>query len=58
MSGAFDQAILDLYRRGVIAKAEAINNADSHHNLTVQIRLMDNQSQPQITKPMDYDTGR
>ncbi|MAZ65825.1 MAG: type IV pili twitching motility protein PilT [Kangiellaceae bacterium] len=54
----FDQAILDLYRRGVIAKAEAINNADSHHNMTVQIRLMDNQSQPQLTDNMDYDSGR
>jgi len=36
----FDQAILTLFKQGKISKNEAIANADSKHNVEVQIRLM------------------
>jgi twitching motility protein PilU len=36
----FDQAIFELFRQGKISKSEAIDNADSKHNIEVKIRLM------------------
>lgn len=36
----FDQAIFKLFDEGKISKSEAISNADSKHNIEVQIRLM------------------
>lgn len=36
----FDQALFDLYKAGKISQEEAIRNADSRHNVSVQIRLL------------------
>lgn len=36
----FDQAIFELYQQGKITQNEAIDNADSRHNVEVQIRLI------------------
>ncbi|PWV58832.1 PilT/PilU family type 4a pilus ATPase [Plasticicumulans acidivorans] len=35
----FDQSLLELYRAGKISKDEAIRNADSRNNVSLQIRL-------------------
>jgi twitching motility protein PilU len=35
----FDQALLDLYRRGLISLDEAIQNADSKNDLSLEIRM-------------------
>jgi len=40
----FDQAIFELFKQGKISKSEAIANADSKHNIGVQIRLMQDDS--------------
>ncbi|MBT4088604.1 MAG: Flp pilus assembly complex ATPase component TadA, partial [Deltaproteobacteria bacterium] len=37
----FDQSVLSLYKEGKISKEEAISNADSKHNVTVEIRLLE-----------------
>jgi twitching motility protein PilU len=35
----FDQALFELYKAGKISKEEAIKNADSRNNVSLQIRL-------------------
>ena len=38
---AFDSALLELYKQGLISEAEALRNADSESNLHVKIRLLE-----------------
>jgi twitching motility protein PilU len=37
----FDDALLSLYQQQLISREDAINHADSRHNLTVKIRLLE-----------------
>lgn len=40
----FDESLIKLYKEGKISAEEAINNADSKHNVQVKIRLKDDPS--------------
>jgi twitching motility protein PilU len=40
-SMTFDSSLIELYCHGKISKEEAIQNSDSKHNMSVQIRLLD-----------------
>jgi twitching motility protein PilU len=40
----FDQALFELYKEGKISKDEAIKNADSRNNVSLQIRLAEGMS--------------
>ncbi len=39
----FDQSLYKLYKEGRITLEEALNNADSRNNLSLRIRLSDNE---------------
>ena len=41
----FDQALYDLYKGGRISKDEAVRNADSRNNVSLQIRLSEGMGQ-------------
>jgi twitching motility protein PilU len=40
----FDQALFELYKAGKISKEEAVKNADSRNNVSLQIRLSEGMS--------------
>jgi twitching motility protein PilU len=43
----FDQALYNLYTKGIISEEQALNNADSRNDLKLRIRLGDSSPPPQ-----------
>jgi twitching motility protein PilU len=54
---AFDYALYDLFRGGLISYEEALKNADSKNNLRLRIRLSEGKTIPEEDLDDDDDSG-
>ncbi len=55
---SFDQSILNLYKLGRISKQQAIDHADSKHNMQVNIRLLESNRAVRDNNQLHYDGER